>query len=526
MGGKIAGDLRPNETGQLLMSPRSVTTLGGVRLGREYLRVSKDRSGRARSIEEQHDENARYTPAHGITISGPAYSDLSMSASRYATKPRGDFVRLLADLAQGRFGADVLVVWDSWRGSRDIIQGATLINELEAADVRLFVTTHARLYDCSNARDRKSLLEDALDGAYDSDKKSEAITRAAAATASRGEPYGRVPYGYRRIYDEHTRRLVKQEPDPGEAPVIRELYDRLKAGHSLRSIADDFAARGIRTRLGRVYQPSHLRDLALMPAYAGLRVHHPGKRGAEHRREYRGSVEGAAEAAWEPLVSRATWYAVRNMLKAPERVTTRPGRAVHLLSLIAVCDKCGAGMTATYRRGYREYACRAKGCVFIRADNLDGLAVTTMLVYLAQPANIRGLRAGDGKTAELEAVRGERAQARAELGDWRAAARAGRVSLDSFADIEPGLLSRIVELERREQELSVPPALSMIPPGADVARRWEAAPTSARRQVARLLCSPEILGQLRVCPSPVRGQHCEAVDRVIWQRRQMQLAGR
>jgi DNA invertase Pin-like site-specific DNA recombinase len=79
--------------------------------GREYLRVSQDRSGRARSVEEQHGDNLRAGEAHGFTLNGSAYSDVSLSASRFATKHRGDFARLLADLESGRFGADLLVLW-------------------------------------------------------------------------------------------------------------------------------------------------------------------------------------------------------------------------------------------------------------------------------------------------------------------------------------------------------------------------------------------------------------------------------
>lgn len=113
--------------------------------GREYLRVSQDRSGRARSVEEQHNESVRATEPHGITIHGEAYSDVSLSASRYATKVRGDFARLLADLSAGRFGAEVLVLWESSRGSRRVGEWATLVDLLQDAGVKVFVTTHAAL---------------------------------------------------------------------------------------------------------------------------------------------------------------------------------------------------------------------------------------------------------------------------------------------------------------------------------------------------------------------------------------------
>lgn len=55
-----------------------------------------------------------------------------------------------------------------------------------------------------------------------------------------------------------------------------------------------------------------------------------------------------------------TFHAVLAMLQAPERRTSRPGRARHLLSLIAVCDVCGGKLTARYpkdRGSERQYFC-------------------------------------------------------------------------------------------------------------------------------------------------------------------------
>jgi hypothetical protein len=55
-----------------------------------------------------------------------------------------------------------------------------------------------------------------------------------------------------------------------------ELSESLVAGHSLHSIARDFAARGVRTGSGLVSSPQHLRALALSPTYTTLRAHQPG----------------------------------------------------------------------------------------------------------------------------------------------------------------------------------------------------------------------------------------------------------
>jgi hypothetical protein len=108
-------------------------------------------------------------------------------------------------------------------------------------------------------------------------------------------------------------------------------------------------------------------------------------------------------------------------------------------------------------------------------------------------------------------------EARGELGGWRDDARNRKVSLASFAEIEPGILARITTLEARERELSTPPALAgIITPGKDVARRWETAEMPARREVARMLCSPAYLGTLRLSRSPVPGQSVPPAERVTW----------
>src|SRR3954466_6070953 len=95
------------------------TTASATRTAREYLRVSMDRSGRARSVDEQHSDNRVAADEHQVTL-GEAYTDHSVSASRYTTKTRDDFDRLLADLRGGTFSADELWLWESSRGSRRV----------------------------------------------------------------------------------------------------------------------------------------------------------------------------------------------------------------------------------------------------------------------------------------------------------------------------------------------------------------------------------------------------------------------
>jgi site-specific DNA recombinase len=462
----------------------------GQSTGREYLRVSVDRSGRTRSITEQHDDHERAAATRGVRLLKP-YSETG-SASRYATKTRDDFARLLADLRAGRFAADELWMWETSRGSRDVGEWLALIDACAAAGVLIYVSTHGRTYDARNSRDRRSLLEDAVDADYESSKTSDRAKRAARANAAEGKPHGRPPYGYVRRYDEHTRKLIAQEADPIEADAVRELFRRIKAGHSLRSIAADFAAAGTVNRSGTPFSAAHLRNLAVLPAYAALRSH-----------RIDGQPAMLVAATWPALIDRADFDAVQRILSAPLRKTTRPGRAVYLLSGIAVCDVCELPLYVTVRRhDSLDYQCR-KGCVRVAVggDNgLDSRAEVIVLDYLARPDVAESMAAADVEgDDELQAVRAELAQARSRHDELAESLADGRISASLAAKSEPRMLAAIAALEARERELTAPHALAgLIEPGAGVRDRWQHVPMSARRMVARLLLSPDLIGELRV----------------------------
>jgi site-specific DNA recombinase len=486
-----------------------------VRTGKEYLRVSFDRSGRERSHDEQHEDNERACAQHWIRLDQVAYRERG-SASRYARKARDDFARLLDDLRAGRFGAEVLVLWESSRGSRKVGEWVTLIELCELHGVMIFVTTHGREYDPSNARDRRSLLEDAVDSEYESAKVSARARRASAANAAAGKPHGVCPFGYVRRYDERTRQLIAQEPHPEQAPLVQELFRRLKSGHSLRGIAQDWAARGVVNGSGRPFVPAHLRVLAMQPAYAGIRAHVP--QGRRTPRLQAGVQQ--VPATWPALVSQAEFLAVQQILTDPKRRTARPGRAKYLLSMIAKCEVCGDVLAITLRKKeHGEYQCR-QGHVRCDREELDTVAQEAIFKRLVRPDAFKGLNAGDGQPGtELAAVRDAKAQARTELQTLRDAVGAGRLSVESLVAAEPQILQRIADLNAREDELATPSVLrGLITPGADVRERWATMPMSARRDVARMLLTRDKIGELRVARRPAgrTNVHVPAADRVRW----------
>jgi site-specific DNA recombinase len=478
---------------------------------REYLRVSRDRSGRERSPEEQHGDHAGVAAERGWSMGKP-YKDVG-SASKYAAKARAGFDQLVADLTANQFGADMLVLWEGSRGSRRTNEWVRLIELCEDRGVKIFIFTYERVFDPANPYDRADLLELAVKSELASAETSKRTRRAAAATAAAGRPSGRCPYGYRRLYDPVTRKLVAQEEEPAEAAVVRELYKRLHAGHSLRSIAKDFEAKGFRTRSGLVFSVQHLRSLALNPAYNGQRVHDPG-RTAGHKLSPKASYTAAV---WPALVTRKVFLAVKQRLTAPERVTTRPGRAVHLLSMIAVCDVCDGVLAARSVDRGQEYTCHRKSCVRIGYDELNTFAEAAIMDYLARPENLAWLTANEDDDEALLAARDLVAEIRAERDDLADQVGSGQLSATLAARAEPGILARLAAAEAREEELSTPaPLRDLIKPGTNVVRQWKDAPMSARREVARFLFAPKVCGQLRLRRSPTPGHRCPVQDRVWW----------
>ena len=155
------------------MDPKSL-------LIREYLRVSKDRSSRGKSPDQQHDENVAALMNRGWDIHPEPYRDNDRSASRYSKQAREGFAKLMSDLEEDAFGAGALGLWESSRGSRRTGEWVDLIELCEERGIRIWVTTHGRLYDPANARDRRTLLEDAVDSEYESAKTSKRLLDAGA----------------------------------------------------------------------------------------------------------------------------------------------------------------------------------------------------------------------------------------------------------------------------------------------------------------------------------------------------------
>ncbi len=482
---------------------------------RNFLRVSFDGSGKKRSPNEQDTVLNRDAEQGGREVVGPAYSEVG-SASKYATAPRDAFPQLLADLRAGTFGAEVLGLWETSRGSRQMEQSLPLINALADAGVTVWVHTRRRTFDPRNAHDRADLLSAAVKDELASAETSERVLRDVAAQAEIGAAHGLPPFGYRHVFDEHTGKFVERVIDESEAAWVREAFERTGKGESMKAIADDFAARGLRrpdreTRSGKQlpggpYSPQHLGAWLRNPAYAAVRVHWSGRKG---ERTLSGDVKRYA-AQWPAIVEPALWADVSTILASPDRAKARPGRARHLLGGIAVCGRCNGKLhRAVSRHGTEVYRCQPRGCCSIEkggADGLDELALKVVAAYLGSREYAALAQPNEATSAELDRAKVVLADAVRELAELTAAARKppgtpGHISVATVAAIEPALRERQVKAQVDVDRLSAPslPA-GLVAPGADARARLDAAPFTARRATLAAVLVPAFLGELVVMP--------------------------
>ncbi|MEJ8668412.1 recombinase family protein [Streptomyces sp. MS1.AVA.1] len=382
---------------------------------REYRRLSDDRGGN--SIQEQADGNQEAADEQSWTLGAP-YVDADRSASSFTSRKRDEFERLVADLEAGNFGAQILMLWESSRGSRKVTEWSHFLDLCRAARVKIWVTTHGRLYDMEKWSDRKVLLGEAIENEGESERISVRGRRTAAAQAKLGRPHGLAPWGLMPVYDPATGKLANWVEDESISIVPKELFRLLEKGYSLMAVERLFVKRGylngprpyIKYKKGkepkvRPFTRHNLRHMATRHAYAGVRVH------ADPATGKTGEVQGT----WNGIVSLERFYKVQRILNAPGRNPAESREPKYELTMTLKCDPCGGPITVTRAnlKSRREsYTCR-NGHVFIAKADVDEIVIPAMLSYLARPDVYKMLTARTGEGEEVTRVRDELAQARA-----------------------------------------------------------------------------------------------------------------
>jgi hypothetical protein len=347
---------------------------------------------------------------------------------------------------------------------------------------------------------------------------SQRVQRGKRMSAHAGRPAGRIPYGYKRIWNPASGAWERDVPnvldgagdavEDSPAYIVREIFERIAAGDSITLIRNDLNERGIKTQHGYPWDNFKVRYVAMSPTYIGQRVHQSDDPNGRTKAVLDGVVVG-----WPPLVDNETFWAVQRILTDPARRTTRLGArtGVHLLAALARCGECGEKLVrrkapADHKRTkFRwNYACRGRGCVGIDMEALDSYVEEVVVRWLSDPDVAAELTRDDNSAAARQAS-GEAEQARTELQQLYADCSAGLVSATIATLEEKRLLATIEEAEHRVQAALLPPVL-VGTLGPQARTGWNALDVAAKKLIIRTIADIQVrrVGRGRRVPLPER----------------------
>ncbi|MEQ4301576.1 recombinase family protein [Plantactinospora sp. B6F1] len=419
---------------------------------------------------------------------GRIFADPDRSASQYARRPRPDFGELLAHIRSGR--CQILSMWESSRGSREEVEWFTFLKLCRTQGTRIRILSHGRTYNLSVRRDWRTLADEGVDAADESAKISERTRRGKRIAAREGRPVGRLGFGFKRVYDDRGK-FVEQIPHPEQAPVVREIITALADGEQAGKIAAKLNERGIPTPqqpcpndCNRDHQhmkagpwtDRQVRQLAIRPAYAGIRVH---------------QEKAIGPGKWQPLVDPKVWQRAYDRLTKSRSLHNDP-RVSHWLTGAVECSVCGSTLRSVSRSqgGAYAYQCRNPECYKVSgsARGLEGTIEPLILLRLTGP-DADTIFNPDSDDSAVEAARAEEKRLRDHLDSFysRAADPAAGLSAAGLAAVEARLLPQIEAAAAKVDRLSMPSELAEFTSAKDIADKWSGLPARKRRDVVRAL---------------------------------------
>jgi site-specific DNA recombinase len=328
---------------------------------------------------------------------------------------------MMADLRAGRFA--VVLVWHLDRLYRLPRELEDMIDLCENGERR--VESCYGDYDLSNPDGCFMARIMVANANKESADKSRRIRRKHVELAENGKRNGGGrTYGY----PEDGMSLVAEE-----AEVIREGARRVLAGDTMRSICNDFYARGVKGAKGGTLGRSALRTILMSGRISGQREHH-------------GVIVAPGE--WPAIITPDETARLRAIFGDPARRS--PGRGPsYLLSGFLRCGLCSARMVGRPRRVTRCYVCnrnvgsKVVGCgkMSRNADPVDMLVTEALFAVFDSPEMARAVRGdADDRGGALMA---QIADDQAQLAELAAAYAAKEITMPEWLAARGPIQQRI-----------------------------------------------------------------------------------
>jgi len=437
-----------------------------------YGRNSRDPKKKGRSVADQLAVGHELCDTHGWPVAG-VYKDTGISASRHAKKQRDEFEELLTAIRERK--GRIVVAFEASRYYRDLEVYVRLRNACYEANVLLCY--NGQVFDLSKRQDRNITGNDALKAEDEAEGIRDRNLRTVRRNAQKGQPHGRLLWGYARRYDPDSGDLVEQYEHPVRGRFVLEAMQRVDGGHSTHAVAQWLNTERDAARANRTpWTAPAVSRMLLNPGYIGKRV-------------YQGKVTG--DATWPAIKGldtadgRAMFNRVKQRLTDPTRRTMRDSKVAHLLSMIAVCGECGdhARLKVTHKvKGRTYYKCSVAHDTGLTEARLDAYVERALLAWLGRKETARAALVPDQAKARAEAVSAQELidGYNEQLEEARELARTfnaqGRplLSARSLASLEQDLEPRVeAEQKKVEAVTGLPPLLQRLLSAQDPAEVWD-----------------------------------------------------
>ncbi|URW74835.1 recombinase family protein [Sphingomonas donggukensis] len=376
-----------------------------------YLRLSVDKEdGKAQSIEAQRHALRAYALKHGIEIV-EEFADCGLSGR---TDRRPEFNRMIAQATDGSQPVDLVLMFAIARMARNMRLFFNSIDALADAGVETVSITENFGEGRSKRIGQTITAMMAEQQAFD----SAVYTRKSRRENARQGYYngGPVPYGYQTYvaHQDGEKQRMKLEIVPGEASVVREIFDWADMGRGGRWIVGTLNARGTTLR-GAKFSNSNLSGILGRQVYTGTYYDKTADDdGNTPDPEDWISVPCPMIVALDQFERVAALRASRN----PRKTAPHIAAGTTMLMGIARCGMagCTCGMTMRTGKGgrYSYYVCNArvnKGRTCdgpsVRREELDRVVLDAVERQLLAPDRLQALLAevinlSDHKRAQRE----------------------------------------------------------------------------------------------------------------------------
>jgi len=300
-----------------------------------YARVSTKEQEQGYSIAAQKELLRNYGIQQGFIID-QEFMDVD---SGWSTGRPG-FEKTLAYL-KAHGNCRVLLVEKVDRLCRNLFDGAT-IEGMSGMNVEIhFVKNGLVLSETSRASDRLVYGINVVQAKYHSDNLSEEVKKGMRTKAAQGLWPSYAPLGYLNAMGPNHQRIIVHDPALG--PIITTLFGWCATAEcSLKMLARRAYEEGFRFRSGKKVPVSTIHKILRNPIYMGEFVY--------------GGVR--YQGCHEPLVTRATWERVQEILDGRHRKRHRKVTHEFAYSGLVSCGHCHCSLVGERKKGkYVYYRC-------------------------------------------------------------------------------------------------------------------------------------------------------------------------